>query len=596
MSQRLAGFGFNSPIGIVLWTIGLGTCVRLLCAATAIDLSYGEAYYVATARHLALSYFDHPPLSFWIVWATMKSTGSDALFVLRVPFILIFAATTWLMFRVGASLFGESSGAISALLLSISPLFAISIGAWVEPDGPLIFCILASIFCVIRLPYASKTRAEILLWAQAGLWLGLAMLAKYYAVLLPIGIALFALTSREHQQWFRKPGPYIACAIAFAVFSPVLLWNFQNGWISFGFQGERALDFSGIGIKRVMTDIFGQAALIGPWIWVPMLFACGRAIRDGRANSTSWFVLCIASVPIVLFTAIPLWARTGGHYHWQAPGYLILFPLLGSLVAEKLEAGHIATLRWLSLSIAALFVVIAVIGTEAATGWAHMLLKNSLGPGRDFTLSGLEWKELRAAIAERHLLDKQRLFVVTAHRVEIGKVDLEIGKFLPVVCLCPDPRNIAFGWNLGNFLGWDALIIGTDVHIPDVLQAYGSYFRNIEPLDNVEIHRGGRVVLTLRVYYAKHYLGSYPLPQVRVDHGRTDRSTEGKNEHNQRGGGMITQPNSTSPLLPERQFDRRLDLRVGGHDSEIARQSHNFVELTPNPQLPGRDTSMESLI
>src|SRR5258706_491816 len=423
----LADLGFNSPVGIVLWTIGLGTSVRLLCAATAIDLSYGEAYYVAPARHFALSYFDHPPLSFWIAAAIMKLTGSDALFVLRVPFILIFAATTWLMYRVGALLFGERAGALSALLLNISPLFAISIGAWVEPDGPLIFCILASTFCVVRLAYASKPSAEISLWAQAGLWLGLAMLAKYYAVLLPIGIALFTLTSREHRQWFRKPGPYIACAIAFAVFSPVFFWNFQNDWISFRFQGVRAVDFSGIGIKRLLTNIFGQAAFIGPWIW------------------------------------------------------------------------------------------------------AHMLFKNSLRPARDFTLSGLEWKELRTAIGERHLLDERRLFVATAHRVEIGKIDLEIGKFLPVVCMCGDPRNIAFGWNLDKFLAWDALIIGTDLHIPNVLEAYGSYFRKIEPLDNVEIHRGGRVVLTLRVYYAKHYLGSYPLPFGQVaEQGRPRKTSAGR--------------------------------------------------------------------
>ena len=512
VSVPLADLGFNSPLGIVLWTIGIGTSIRLLCAATAIDLTYGEAYYVATARHFALSYFDHPPLSFWIVAATMKLTGSDALFVLRVPFILIFAATTWLMYRVGAALFGEWAGALSALLLNISPLFAISIGAWVEPDGPLIFCILAATLCIIRLAFAGEPRAEISLWAQAGLWLGLAMLAKYYAVLLPVGIALFALTSRDHRQWFGKPGPYIAGVIALAVFSPVLFWNYQNGWVSFGFQGERAVDFSGIGISRLLVGILGQAAFIGPWIWIPMLLVCGRAMRDGRANLKSWFVLCIASVPIVLFTAIPLWARTDGHYHWQAPGYLILFPLLAIVVLEKLQAGEALTLRWLPLSIAAPFVVIGVIGTEAATGWTHMLLKDSLRPGRDFTLGGLEWKELRTAIAERHLLDERRLFVATAHRAEIGKVDLEIGKFLPVVCLCPDPRNIAFGWNLDNFLTWDALIIGTDARIPNVVQEYGRFFRQIEPLDNVEIHRGGRVVLTLRVYYARHYLGSYPLP------------------------------------------------------------------------------------
>jgi hypothetical protein len=177
------------------------------------------------------------------------------------------------------------------------------------------------------------------------------------------------------------------------------------------------------------------------------------------------------------------------------------------------------------MSTAALLVVIAAIGTEAATGWAHMLLKNSLRPTRDFTLSGLEWKELRTAIGERHLLDERRLFVVTAHRAEIGKVDLELGKFLPVVCMCGDPRNIAFGWNLDDFLAWDALIIGTDLRIPNVMEAYGSYFRTIDPLDNVEIHRGGRVVLTLRVYYAKHYLGSYPLPFGVAEQGRPRKTS-----------------------------------------------------------------------
>ena len=510
--KQIAQLGFNSPIGVVLWTIGLGTSVRLLCAAFAIDLTYGEAYYIANARHFALSYFDHPPLAFWLVGAAMKLTGSDVLIVLRMPFIFIFAATTWLIYRVGTSLYSEWVGTLSALLLNISPLFAISIGGWVGPDGPLIFCILASTLCIMRLTFKRKPIAETSLWAQAGFWLGLAMLAKYYAVLLPAGISLFALTSREHREWFRKPGPYIACAIAVAVFSPVLIWNFQHHWVSFDFQGERATEFTGVNIKALIKNILGQAAFIGPWIWIPVLLACIRPIQDGRANSTSWFLLCTGSVPILFFTAISLWAPSHGHYHWQAPGYLLLFPLLAKYVLEKLQDRDALTLIWLRLSIAAPFVIIAVIGTEAATGWIHSLLKNSLRPGHDFTLDGLEWKELRTAIAERQLLDKPRLFVVTAHREEVGKVDLEMGKFLPVVCLCADPRDIAFSWNLNNFLGWDALIVGTDYYIPDVQKAYGGYFHDIEHLSDVAIHRGGFVVLTLRVYYAKQYRGSYQLP------------------------------------------------------------------------------------
>jgi hypothetical protein len=218
----------------------------------------------------------------------------------------------------------------------------------------------------------------------------------------------------------------------------------------------------------------------------------------------------------LFFTTIPLLTRTHGHYHWQAPGYLFLFPLLARYVIERLQVRHALTVTWFSLSVAAPFLIIAVIGIEAATGWAHASLNNLFHLKRDFTLDGLEWKELRAAIAERQLLNRSRLFVATAHRLEVGKVDLEIGKFLPVVCMCEDPRSIAFGWNLASFSGWDALIIGTDFYIPDVRRTYGTYFHDIERLNDVPIHRGGQVVVTLRVYYAKQYLGSYPLPFARA--------------------------------------------------------------------------------
>jgi hypothetical protein len=492
----------------------------LLVAATVPDLGHSEAYYIATSRHLALSYFDHPPLSFWIAWAAMKLTASDAVLAVRMPFILIFVGTTWLTFRLTALLFGETAGAIAALLLNISPLFAISLGAWVQPDGPLLLCLLAASYCLVRLAYDERLERPLLLWAQVGVWLGLALLSKYYAVLLPVGIVLFAATSQEHRRWFREPGPYIACAIAIVVFIPVLIWNWQNDWISFAFQGRHAVENHGTEVRWLLESILGQAALIGPWIWIPMLLSCAQPVRDGRTDSRSWLVLCIAGVPILLFTVIALWVPPGGHYHWQAPGYLLLFPLLGRFVARKLESGDIHAKRWLGASIATMFLIIGIMSAEAVTGWVDLLIRNSFSVGHNLTPKGLEWKELRSAVAARGLLDKSGLFVVTSHRVEIGKVDIELGGSLPVICLCPDPRNVAFGWDPDQFSGWDALIIGTQEHIPDVQQQYGKYFGTIEPLDDVAIRRGGRTALILHVYYAKNYLGSYPLPFVHSS-GRT---------------------------------------------------------------------------
>jgi hypothetical protein len=100
-------------------------------------------------------------------------------------------------------------------------------------------------------------------------------------------------------------------------------------------------------LRWLLDSILGQAALIGPWIWIPMLLACAPAVREDRADSKSWLILCVAFVPIVLFTLVALWMKTGGHYHWQAAGYLMLFPLLAKLLVRKVENGDILSKRWL---------------------------------------------------------------------------------------------------------------------------------------------------------------------------------------------------------------------------------------------------------
>ena len=106
-----------SSVALVLWTIVISTAVRI---ATDSVLGYGpgEGYYLASARHLALGYFDHPPLSMWIAHAAIGWFGTGSTLLPRLPFILIFSGTTWLMYRLGARLFGEAAGAWSAVLLN----------------------------------------------------------------------------------------------------------------------------------------------------------------------------------------------------------------------------------------------------------------------------------------------------------------------------------------------------------------------------------------------------------------------------------------------------------------------------------------------
>jgi 4-amino-4-deoxy-L-arabinose transferase-like glycosyltransferase len=75
----------------------LTTLLARLVFASALGLGIDESYMVASGRTLQLGYFDHPPLAWWMARAAAHVAGSESAFFVRLPFVLLFALTTWLM-------------------------------------------------------------------------------------------------------------------------------------------------------------------------------------------------------------------------------------------------------------------------------------------------------------------------------------------------------------------------------------------------------------------------------------------------------------------------------------------------------------------
>jgi len=520
-----------APESILLWTVLVSTALRLV-AATAVGYGYGEGYYLAGARHLALSYFDQPPLSLWIEWAMIQVAGTADPLLIRLPFILLFAGTSWALYRLTADLFGARAGAFAALLLNLSPVFSVSVASWVQPDGPLMFFLLVATMPIVRLALG-QPRSPMLAWAGAGAAFGLAFLSKYHAALTLGGLLLFVLTTPGRRAWFFRPGLLLAAGIAVVICLPVVLWNAENDWVSFLFQGDRIQEGVGLHFDWLARSIAGQALLIGAFIWPGIVYAFWLGLKAGPRAPKSWLLVCLAFIPILVFTLAALWAPLGYHFHWQAPGYLFVFPLLGKLVAEQIDEGRKAPRFWMWVAGVTLVVAVVALGAQARTGWLGHLMPASLTAkveeARNPTRELLTWAELRPALAERGLLGRPRLFAVAPQWHQTGKVDSQIGDAMPVVCLCADPRNIAFGWNPNDFLGWDALIIGTDQFLGNVPKTYGPYFRGIEELKPIDVRLGGVTDITLRVYLAHDYYRPYPLPYgTAIAAGRAADESAGK--------------------------------------------------------------------
>ena len=477
------------------WTLGLGV---------------DESYEVVQARVPSLGYFDHPPLSFWIVGTVARLLGTEQRVVLRVPFILLFALTTWLLFRLTARLYGERAGFVAALLLNVVPVFSLSTGGWILPDGPLDCAIIAATYCLTRLfaaePELPSVSADEVWrwWLASGLFTGLALLSKYHGAFVVLGTLLFVATRREARFWLMRPEPYLAALVALIVASPAIIWNVEHDFASVRFQAGRATSH-GLHPASLAQNIAGQLGYLLPWIGIPLLWQLARGLRAGPRDPGRWLLCCLAVGPIAVFTLIAL-GGNAGLPHWPAPGYLLLFPLLGDAIA-RFEARGSRERVLIERSLAAavvLFVILTVVAASAvATGWPTKIAPGLFRRG-DPTLEAIDWRELRPSLTSRGLLPESGALVITTHWIDAAKTGYALGPSVKVLCLSDDPRGFQYTYPPAEALGRDALVI---------TRARGS--RSAEPLATrlsatsidsvaaVPISRANHVVMQIAIFRAR---------------------------------------------------------------------------------------------
>jgi 4-amino-4-deoxy-L-arabinose transferase-like glycosyltransferase len=479
----------------------LGTLALRVGAAWAIGLGVDESYMVAAGRTLRLGYFDHPPAAWWLSSAAAHLARTEEPVVVRLPFILLFALSTWLMFRLGTALADRRAGLWAAVLLNLSPVFTLTTGGWVLPDGPLDAALLGAALCLMH----ALPRDGIRWWAGAGACAGLALFAKYSAILTIGGAFLYLLTQPAHRRWLLRPQPYLAAILAALVFAPVVIWNATHGWASFAFQGARA-EAAHLHPLAPFATLGGEALFVLPWIWLPLMAALVVALRRGPAFWRDWLLAWLALPPIVAFAAISAWSSQRVLYHWAAPGYLMLFPLLGVWVARHLDNRHLR--RTITGTAAALLIIVAFVAVQVRTDWLHPLIAEYVH-GADPDLQGIDWTSLREDLAARGLL-RPGLVVGATNWRDAGKIAYALGPDVTVICLNTDARQFRFGTTPADIIGQDVLILAPE-HADRVVAEYAGIFASIEPLPPAVIRHAGHDLATVAVFLG-HRLLAWPPP------------------------------------------------------------------------------------
>lgn len=486
--------------------------IRLLFAA-AMGLGIDESYMVSAAHTYQLSYFDHPPISWFMELTIQRLTGLHSPFIVRLPFVLLFAGTGALMYGLTNRLFGARAAVWAVAALNISPVFAIAFGTWVLPDGPLDFFLVAAAWALARAVGVARpdhdAEPEPEFWPLAGLLAGLAMDSKYNAVLNLLGALAFLIFDARGRRALASAGPWVACLIALVVFSPVLIWNALNHWASFGYQGARATGF-GIHPLRPFIVWLGEAVFIAPWIFVPMialLIGGFRRHAERRARFLSW----LAVIPIVLFSAIAFWSSRKILFHWAAPGYLMLFPALGdwaSRATERVRRG-LAIVVWATAALLTASVIF--IGAELNFGIVPGF-NRLFGRGHSPELQVIDWRSFRTALIRRGDLAKPDMAVAALRWFDAGKIAYALGPDVPVTVFEGDKHEFGITTPPQSLIGDDILIAAMPGDEADIMKRYAPRFRTITVAKPIDITHHGRVLLRIPMLLG-HDLQSWPTPE-----------------------------------------------------------------------------------
>lgn len=193
-------------------------------------LSFDTYYYWDWSRHLALSYYDGSPMiAYFIKFATLLF--GDNLFALSFVGIMVMAISCGIIYKTARFFLSYEASWIAALSWLLSPLATMDILKQTTYDTPLILFWALTLYFTVKFIQTNKIKEIYLIGISAGLM----MLSKYTGIVLILALLIFLIFS-TYRSIFKTKHFYFAMILAIIIFSPVIIWNYQNHWQSFIYQ------------------------------------------------------------------------------------------------------------------------------------------------------------------------------------------------------------------------------------------------------------------------------------------------------------------------------------------------------------------------
>jgi len=179
-------------------------------------------------------YYKHPPLPAWLAEFACSFSTNDV----WPTYILCQLATLgcfWGAFQVGREMRGNAAGLLAVALLEGCYYYNFTTTEFNNNVTSRVWWALTILFV-----YRGVKRQQLSAWCLAGVCLGLGMLSKYDTAILAIVMAAFSVIHPAGRKCWRTPGPAACLIAALAVFSPHVIWLFNNDFPTVGYFLNRS--------------------------------------------------------------------------------------------------------------------------------------------------------------------------------------------------------------------------------------------------------------------------------------------------------------------------------------------------------------------
>lgn len=487
--------------------------VRAFFAST-IELGNDEVYYRIFGLYPELSYFDHPPLTAWLIRLTTMGSEHASELMTRFGAIVIGTINTYLAYLIVRR---GRRGYIAALMYTASIYCSIIVGTFILPDSPLSLFWHLSLWAFDRaLPRAEGfDHRKIII---AGFTVGLAMLAKYTGAYLWVGAICYLLM--YNRACFKQWSLWVAMLISAIMFMPVLVWNFDNDWISFTFHGARVTTDTSINWLYFMREFVGGIFYNNPINYAIIAVAI-IVVSQGKVVIRNFALTLWLSIPItVIFLIVSLTRETLPH--WASPAFFSLI-LMSSGYLDTLKRG----VRWAYISVSFNVLVMVVGYAQINYGIINLSNPTDTQEGRmgrsDFSLDTYGWTQGGEKFAQLYARDTLTGLMPVGASVlqyrwdDASHVDhyfaLPLGLKVKTTGDLIDTHYYEWvtRYRGGLNRGEDAyLIIPSRSYDRDKEQQIAGLFADQLPADTIKIVRSGQHVMNFYVYRLKDYTGEKP--------------------------------------------------------------------------------------